>query len=213
MTKILTLYNDSDSEDPHGDCGQWTLHAFSRRHHHESDPSKFFDDNGNPHIGIRRKLEVGTAFIVSYYEHGQCVWSIEGTGPQCQWDNVRKAGILVWEHPVDEMGAKTYEARQKDAASFLETYTCWCNGDVYGYSVEEKVTLPCGHTELRDVDSCFGFFGNGVKYMAEQVRAAIDGDPEVEIKGEAKYLADHHDFVSPLPKKEVAESTPQPQQE
>lgn len=201
--KILTLYANDDAEDPHDFCGSWTLHAFSRRHHHESDPSKFFDDRGRPLIGIRRKLEVGTAFIVSYYEHGSCVWSVEGTGPQCQWDNVRKAGILVWEHPVADMGAKTYEARQKDAASFLETYTCWCNGEVYGYSVDEVVTLPCGHTEIKHIDSCGGFFGNDLAYMGESIRAAIDGDTDVEIKGAAKDLAAYHDFVSPLPKKDA----------
>ena len=193
--KIVTLFNDDSPENPSADDCNWTLYSFSNRHHGFKHPDNFFE-NGKPKIGIRRKLEVGTAFILSYYEHGQCAWSLQGTGPQCQWDSVDVAGILVWEHPVKEMGAKTYVDRRKDAASFLEIYTCWCNGEVYGFFVEEEVIMPCGHKEIHSLDvGCGGFYGNDLDYMAEEIRDALDGDTEVVFKGEAKFLADYHDFV------------------
>lgn len=199
--KILTLHNDDSPENPCDFDSQWKLYSFNRKHRSYKSPDAFFPD-GKPSIGLRRKLATGTAFILDYYEHGLCKWSLGGEGPSCRWDTSEGAGILVWEHPVKDMGAKTREARAKDAASFLETYTCWCNGDVYGYSVENVKTLECGHTENELIDSCFGFYGNDLDFMGEQIRAAIDGDPEVQIRGEAKGLADYHDFVSPLPKKE-----------
>ena len=109
----------------------------------------------------------------------------------------------MWEHPPKDMGAKTYEDRAKDARVFLETYNCWCNGDGYGYSVEELVKLPCGHEERREIDSCFGFYGNDVAYFASQVRDAVAGDPDVRFEGGAKWLADSYDFVSPPSTPEV----------
>ncbi len=202
--KILHLLaDDSSPDDPSEFDGAWKLYSFNRRHRSYKDPQAFFPD-GKPSIGLRRKLDVGTAFVLDYFEHGNCVWSISGGGPECAWDTSHGAGLLVWEHPVKDMGAKTRDGREKDARLFLETYTCWCNGEVYGYSIDEVVTLPCGHTETRHVDSCFGFYGNDIAYMAEQVRAAIDGDQNVTIKGDAKHLADYHDFTS-APKKETGD--------
>jgi hypothetical protein len=204
--KIVTLFHDDSPEDPSEGDGNWTLYSFSNRHHGFKHPNNFFEDSGKPKFGIRRKLEVGTAFILSYYEHGQCCWSLQGTGPQCEWDNVDVAGILVWEHPVKEMGAKSYEDRRKDAACFLETYTCWCNGEVYGFNVEEEVTMPCGHKEIHSLDcGCCGFYGNDLDYMASEIRDALDGDTEVVFKGEAKFLADHHDFVGKAKSKPKAD--------
>mgnify|MGYP001579667606 FL=1 len=176
--KIVRLMADYSPENPATAFdGQWSIYSFNSRHASYADPEKFFPD-GKPAIGLRRKLAVGTAFLLDYFEHGNCVWSIAGTGPQCQWDNSRNAGLLVWEHPVKEMGAKTRADREKDAAAFLETYTCWCNGEVYGYEVLEIATLPCGHTETRPIDdaSCWGYFGNDLDYMAECVREHVQGD-------------------------------------
>lgn len=192
--KIITIHQDDCPMDPHEGDGQWRLYSFGRRHVHYESPSRFFDDNRRPRLWLRNKLRAGTAFILSYFEHGNCVWSLRGTGPQCQWDNVDVAGVLVWEHPVGDMGAKTVEARAKDAAAFLETYTCWCNGDVYGYTVEEVVTLPCGHTETNHVDSCFGYYGNDLDFMKEEIVTALGGDTDVTIKSDASGHFDADDF-------------------
>lgn len=191
--KIVTLHFDSDLDCPSDWDGQWMLYSFNRRHKSYRSPETFFPE-GAPTPEFQRQLDEGLAFVLSYFEHGNCVWSLQDTGPQCRWDNVDCAGILVWEHPAKDMGAKTKEDRAKDATKFLEVYTAWCNGEGYGYSVEEIVTLPCGHTETRDLDSCFGFYGTDVEYMASQCKDAVAGDPEVEIRGEAKDLADHYDF-------------------
>jgi hypothetical protein len=201
--KILTLMVDDSPQNPLEDFDDgFKLYSFSNRLKSYRAPSDFFDDNGRPRMWLRNKLRAGTAFLLSYYEHGGCVWSLRGEGPQCQWDSVDVAGVLVWERKPGDL-QPTYAKRRESAKTTLETYTSWCNGEVYGYSVDEVVTLPCGHTEEKDVDSCFGFYGNDLDYMAEQVRAAIDGDPDVEIKGDAKDLASYKDFVSAPVKKET----------
>ena len=83
--------------------------------------------------------------------------------------------------------------RSIDAKAFLNSYNSWANGEGYGYRVEEVITLPCGHTETNELDSCFGFYASDLDYMAECVRAAV-GDDTVEISGEAKDIAAYHDF-------------------
>lgn len=190
--KIVTLRYDSDLEDPCNEDG-WKVYSFSHRHRSYRNPADFFP-NGKAGIGLRRKLAVGTAFILSYFEHGGCVWSLRGTGPRCQWDSVDVAGVLVWEGKVADLGPKTYEDRAKDASAFLRVYTAWCNGEGYSYSVDNVKQLPCGHTETESVDSCGGFYGTDLDFMAEQVREAVGGDKQVQIRGEAKDLADFHDF-------------------
>src|SRR6185437_5228951 len=107
--------------------GQWRLYSFRRDSIHRENPERFFP-NGKPNIGLRRKMQVGLAFLLDYFEHSLGRYDIAGTGPNDQWDTSHNAGLLVWEHKPGDMGAKTYEARQKDAEAFLETYNNWMNG-------------------------------------------------------------------------------------
>ena len=200
--KRLTLSIDDVSRDIPDGIG-WKLYSFGRRHAGYEHPSKFFpeDSDNDPtpyHKEVSDKLASGLAFVCSYFEHGNCVWSLEGSGPQCQWDNVPKAGILIFEEGENDMGAKTYDDRAKDAANFLEIYTAWCNGNIYGYNLEDVTECDhCGHEILKDVDSCWGFYGvdSDLDNMAEHVRSALNGDTDVEVVGDASWLADHHNFI------------------
>ena len=195
MPKIITIENDPFAENPADFDGAWKLYSFSHKHRSYKDRETFFPD-GKPTLALRNKLRVGLAFVLDYYEHGLCCWSLSGNGPSCRWDTARGAGLLVWEHPPSDMGAKSMEDRKKDAAGFLETYTAWCNGEIYGYSVEEVVTLPCGHTEIRDVPdgSCCGFYGNDLDYMKSEIIACLDGDTKITLKGEAAGMFSVSDF-------------------
>ena len=191
--KIVTLHYDQDAECPCDNDCQWKLVSFNHRHINYQDPDKYLEVRDGEvvgaNIGLRRKLEVGTAFILSYFEHGEGAWSLKGEGTQCRWDTAQIAGVLLWEHPVNEMGSKTYEERAEDARKFLEVYNEWANGHCYGYSIEEEVTLPCGHTETKDLDSCFGFIGDD--YMLDQVKELVAGDA-AKVNGEAAWLANYH---------------------
>lgn len=78
-------------------------------------------------------VDPARVFLVDVYEHGQCRHSLSGTGYQCPWDTTDGSGVLVAlgsdiaEYTHD---GKTYTLRDQ-AANLLDTYTQWCNGEVY----------------------------------------------------------------------------------
>lgn len=179
----VKIEHDESPECPMDWDGSWTLHSFHRQHSTFTHHQQFRDDNGNWKLSIRNKLRAGTAFWLSYFEHGMCKWGRQGTMsnmPDFCWDGVETAGLLIWEHPVTDMGAKTYEDRVKDANGFLETYTNFCNGCVYGYVVEDED----GDT----VDSCWGFYDDNS--LKEAVKEAVGDNPfQVEQNDYAEMIA------------------------
>lgn len=150
---------DQDAENPTSWCQEWRIVSFNSRHCNFEHPDNYMPVS----IGLRRKLEVGTAFFLSYYEHGLCRWSLSGEGSTCPWDSVGTAGIMLYDNPGN-MGAKDYEGRAKDARGFLETYTPWCNGDVWGYIIEDA--------DGETLDSCWGYCG--MDDATEQAKAAAE---------------------------------------
>ncbi len=193
MKLTVHLDYDQDAENPMDYDGQWKLVSFGSRHSNHEDPENYFPLS----IGLRQKLNAGTAFLLSYFEHGNCVWDVMGRMdhyPDFNWDGVRCAGILLWEHPVKELGPKTYEAREQDARNFCEVYTKWCNGWFLCYSIEDE--------DGNCIDSCCGFDDGA--YMFEQIGDMIrwwmgeqnlgEDDVEVEFEGDAEVLANYHDL-------------------
>ena len=165
MKVTVKFVPDSDIFNPAGDAGymdnNWRLISFNNRHISYENHEKYT----NPDIGLRRKLEVGTAFYVDYFEHGDCKWSLSGTGPNCQWDTSRMAGIIIFDN-VKDMGAKTLEDRAKDAANFLQIYTDWSNGHGHGYVIQDE--------DGNDLDSCFGFYDSEIEYTVSEIVSALD---------------------------------------
>lgn len=147
----LTVAPDQDAENPLEYDG-WRVVSFSRRHQNFGSPEKYFgeteDGERYPLIGLRSKLRAGTAFLLSYYEHGSCVWSLRGEGPRCRWDSVDVAGVLLWEGDIRNLGPRDYSGREKDARTVLEAYTDWCNGMAMWYSIGDaegdKSFAGCG---------------------------------------------------------------------
>jgi hypothetical protein len=189
----IAIEADTDCESP-AECEcTWHPYSFNRHHINHRSPDEFFDDNGRPRLWLRNKLRVGLAFVLSYHEHGLCLWFLQGTKytPDAQWDTTGMAGVLVWEDPPDHIGGKTYDERKEDAESFLESYTDWCNGDCHGYVIEKSRTCAlCAHDDWEEIDSCWGFCGD---YIAEAVKEAIPEDATEEnttIEGDGAYLVE-----------------------
>lgn len=176
-TKTLTIGYDHDLERPDSGYDGWKPISFNRRHNNFVHPDRYrLHQPGN--IGLRRKLTVGLAFWLSYYEHGLCRWSLRGEGPQCRWDSVDIAGLLNWTGKPSDIGAKTYEDRAHDARNFLEAYTDWCNGNCYWFSLEDDQKI---------LDSCSGFIGT--EQLTEAINEALEDSDRVMVKGEAADLA------------------------
>lgn len=173
----LTIGYDQDMERPDSTYDGWKPISFSRRHNNFVHPDHYCLSKPE-NIGLRRKLEVGLAFWLSYYEHGLCRWSLRGEGPQCHWDSVDIAGLLVWTGKPSDIGAKSYEDRTTDARNFLEEYTDWCNGNCYWFSLEDDQKI---------LDSCGGFIGT--EQLTEAINQALEERDWVMVKGEAADLA------------------------
>jgi hypothetical protein len=171
----VCLSYDEFAESP-SEWEGWELYSFCSRH----SSFKAIDLSE-----IQDKLDSGEAFILSYFEHGNCVWSLQGTGPQCPWDSVDVAGVLIWEDDVTNL-PDTYEERRKWATSFVETYTAWANGQVFYYDILDE--------EGDSVDACGQFMGDDLDYMFEEIGHHIRPFDKVEFVGEAAYLADYHEF-------------------
>jgi hypothetical protein len=186
MTEKIVVYVEHDDcvDSPASEDG-WQVHSFGRRHHNFKHPDNFeYDDE------FALKLKAGLAFSLSYHEHGQCVWSLTGDGPQCQFDTVDCAGVIVWEQDEANLGPSTLEERRKDAESFLKVYTDWCNGECYHYRAVKVTDCPtCGQEEETDenYDSCGGFIG--ADDLCEGIRESL-GDGPFEWRGDASGIMD-----------------------
>lgn len=164
----LRIMFDPDTDSPCEYDG-FKLYSFNRRHASFCDPEKL---PLSP-LALRNKLRAGTAFWLDYYEHGLCCWSLAGDGPQDQWDTARRAGLLIWEEPAKHLGSEhTYEGRRKQAESFLETYTDWCNGNTFWYQLEDELEAH--------VDSCGGFIGD--EHLIDGLNEVLEPDDVVCIR-------------------------------
>jgi hypothetical protein len=171
---VIRVDHDPDTDSPL-DYDGWKLHVIvpSRRFHHVSPESVGFVETNKgyiPNIGLRRRFKVGLAFMVDYYEHGLCRWSLSsGFGKSGdRWDTAEGIAVLIWEQPVKNLGPKTYEARAQDAKNILETYTMWCNGETYWYDIQ----VGAGPDEGDDIGSCGGFIGR--KAVVEAIQEELD---------------------------------------
>ncbi|MEU8310336.1 hypothetical protein AB0C84_42880 [Actinomadura sp. NPDC048955] len=157
----VEIYHDPDVDSPCQEEAQWRLYSFNIRHDSFASPRQFFR-NGKPVLELRNKLRVGTAFILSCFEHGNCLWALSNESHDVPvgdwyWDGQDVAGVLTWECTTAELGARSLEDRRADATSFLETYTSWCNGETYGYNVhteQGEFVDGCGQIRSASITPC-----------------------------------------------------------
>jgi len=161
----VIIDHDPDCESP-CESDQFTLYSFCQRHSSFKDPREIPD--------LKSKLKGKTAFMLSYFEHGDCVWSLQGEGSSCPWDSVYTAGVLVWEGKPTDIG-KTPAKRVKAARSFLKAYTDWANGHVYYWRVE---TL-----DGEEVNSCGGVIG--WEWLEKMIKEECPDVRIVEADGDA----------------------------
>jgi len=159
------LYHDECPDCP-TEFSDWKLVSFNQRHNSFGEIEDLEE--------LKKRIKEGTAFSLSYFEHGQCSWSLSGEGSNCPWDSVSYAGVLYWEgegKPEEEW-----------ARGFLEEYTNWCNGNVYGYTIEDE--------DGEEVDSCWGFYD--AEYMFAEIGHNIRSIDKVKFVGGADFLSDYH---------------------
>lgn len=192
---VLTIEPDTDTENPLTSCdGMWTVYTWQHKRYSllsDTDRDTFFPQSETtgkyaPTLAIRNKLRAGTAFLIKYREHGLSRYSL--------WHGDLRGsdGIIVWENPVGEMGAKTPEDREEDAALCLETYTEWANGSCFWYSLVDADTDE-------QVDSCGGLIGyeETAEAIVEYSNMAEMGPMRVKVTGTAADIAEMYRTTFP----------------
>jgi hypothetical protein len=190
MSRNLTLEinHDHDTDQPDSGYEGWRLVSFSKKHSNHEDHDKYvkaFDlrtrEVTPASVGLAKKLNVGLAFFLSYYEHGQGACSLIGEGTQDHWDSAYLAGILVWTGKPGDIGAKTLEDRAEDARSFLEDFNAWANGETYWFRLTDE--------NGEEIESIGGL--NGDEALSEVVSEELRAGDNVLVEGDAAWLKDY----------------------
>lgn len=175
----ISIEYELDPENPADmDC-QWKPISFMSGFTNYEPIEKYRTAYGKRPAWLQKKLEAGTAFTLDYYEHGIGMWFLSDWCKGDQWDTSRGAGLLLWNHPPGEMGAKTPEDRRKDAEAFLESYNDWCNGWVYWVKIEDA---------RRDLVEHFSSYSGDsreedmLRDVAPYVAQLLKDNPDLEIE-------------------------------
>ena len=184
----LEIEHDIDVEQPDSGYDGWKLISFGRKHSNYEDPDKYVKsfDRGTREVtpasvGLKRKLNVGLAFWLSYYEHGEGAWSLIGEGTQDKWDTAYLAGLLIWTGKPGDIGAKTLEDRAEDARGFLESFNDWMNGNTFWFRLVNE--------DGEEIEGFGGLIGD--QALSEVVGEELKADDNVLVAGEASWLKDY----------------------
>ena len=165
---------------PLDDCdGMGTIYSFNQRHHSFKHPDELEDDPDR--------------VALSYFEHGNCVWGVQGVMsqmPDFRWDGVEAAGAWYPDDVIRETakdagleGPARKEWMAAQAESACETYTQWCNGEVYFWGAHVYKVRRTEAGELYDrlddyrmdeavvEESCGGFYGQ--EHLSEEVASIL----------------------------------------
>jgi hypothetical protein len=196
VTKVrVTIESDEGYPNPADEDSQWRIVTFCERHRGHVGKSEYVPDEADPEnadpadlLIFKVKLAVGLIYPLRYSEHGLCRWDMGADLDDCD-------GLLIWQHPIDDMGAQTPQERRADAETFLEYYTCWCNGDMWGYVITPIVEEDGEEYELDELGNCWGFYGCDSEYMLNEIKGVIErrnypGQVTVEYDGDGAWLAD-----------------------
>lgn len=126
--------------------GVWKIYSFNPHERGSVPSSDYFNEKtGKPLFEHSSKFRNGLAFPLQNFQHSEKQWRIG------QLEEEKIDGVAVWEEPISNMGAKTFEDRRKDLQNQLNEYNLWLQGDCYFYCLEN------GAGEV--LDSCGGFIG------------------------------------------------------
>ena len=142
---------------------------------------EFTDQESRDAFIAEAEAEGKVAFVVDRYSHGASHYSIANTRgyPDRRWDVAPCAVFIPCDWVQDELkaGRKTREAVIEDSNAILDSYSSWCNGDVYGTVVETYEYEPVSRTfKLSTEDSCWGHIGK--KWADEALEELLPPAPE-----------------------------------
>lgn len=183
MSRRLLVSIDYDPDTPESPLEEsgFKLYQFnSRRVSYCARDALPFDDDE-----LAELIHKGHAYWLDYFEHGNCLWSLHGGAVQCRWDTAPCAGLLVLEEP--ESWTTDPAQLLKCVRGLLESYTQWCNGEVYCIDITDE--------EGNDVDSLGWLIGDDS--VLDALKEMLEPTDDVILLKSDRYDASH--LVDKLP--------------
>lgn len=136
--------------------------------------SRDFIDSHDGWDEVKQSLiEQGAIAILPLYLYDHSGITMNTTGFACGWDSGQVGFIYTTKEKQEEFGTAD-DRLEKCLRDEVETYDHFLTGQVYGFTLYEKVHHPatepcvtCGHATVEDaydeweeVDDCWGFYGS-----------------------------------------------------
>jgi hypothetical protein len=162
--KIEVIQDESPSS-PREDDNFGKMICFHRRY----DLGDKHDYKSNDYDGweelkeqIEKDYNVGVILPLYLYDHSGITMNTTGFG--CQWDSGQVGWIFCTKEDMESnfmklSGQDLIERSEVLLKGEVETYDQYLTGDVYGYRVSEVTTCSEGHEHEKELDSCWGYYG------------------------------------------------------
>lgn len=166
----VLIHQDDFPEGP-DTWGNFTIVQFRDRDwstYEELESSEYVTESGKLTPATRAKLRAGKMFTLDYRRYSSAdggYYRLDGGIPTGEVDSSDINGFIIFED--EYIKGTSYEERKKYAEQDLETYTQYCQGEVYWV----KIVTASG----REIDSLGGLYGDeGVKqFVAETIPDAV----------------------------------------
>lgn len=164
--EFIVLDNQSDADELSSMLNDCTACGYHRSDHSAEsngghDPLQWIGCDEFVQSDARVALDAGRAFLFEKYEHGLVRYALRGESSQVdrQWDVSPVAGFM-W---ADDDWGPDVDIEEM-ARGFLETFTSWCNSDVYGivhaWFTDQHGTGWTQDDDDENTESCWGFIGH-----------------------------------------------------
>jgi hypothetical protein len=182
--RILKVILDSDPQSPREDDNLGTMAAFHGRYSlGDKDipfTSKDFGSFAEMEEHITNTLDAAAILPLYLYDHSGITMAT--TPFSCRWDSGQVGFIYITkaklrkEHGVKRLNLELIEKAIASLESEVKTYNQYLTGDIYGFSVVERVTCDEDHEHENEIDACWGFYGSDPKTngMMDHIDDEID---------------------------------------
>ena len=163
--KILRISIDPNPSSPREEDNLGTMVCWHRSYdlgdkHDFTDPEDF-----KSFVSANKERII--CLPVYMFDHSGITISTEPFG--CNWDSGQIGWIYITRKKIEkEFTAFGYNKTDEEIKQYLkneiESYDMFLKGEIYGFELLELETCECcGNTEEKDIDSCWGFYGDDLK--------------------------------------------------
>lgn len=172
----VKIYQDELAESPRGRdyCDYQTKFVAFHRRYDLGDKHSFDSPEA-----LAFHIEATDAIALPVYLIDHSGLSVSTGAFGCPWDSGQVGMIfmerdtILKEYNVKRISPKVRAQVLKRLEAEIEEYDQYLTGDVYGYVIERAETCGhCEHTEMTELDSCWGFYG--MEYCEEEAKSAAE---------------------------------------